>query len=73
MATSHAAIKVGLSGIPETAIRKAQKAHTPIVALVNMTQEYGHLSCATLKPPDVQCQFWRSTTLLYYRPSTPPS
>ncbi len=54
---TFAAIKVGLSDIPESAIRKAQKANTPIVALVNMTQADGHVSCATLKPPDVQWQF----------------
>ncbi len=52
-----AAIKVGLSHIPESAIRKAQKANTPLVALVNMTQDDGHVSCATLKAPDVQWQF----------------
>ena len=52
-----AAIKVGLSDIPESAIRKAQKSTTPIVALVNMTQDDGHVSCATLRPPDVQWRF----------------
>jgi Family of unknown function (DUF5990) len=52
-----AAIKIRLSDIPESAIRKAQKANTPIVALVNMTQDDGHVSCATLNPPDIEWKF----------------
>ena len=51
---TFAAIKVSLYDIPESAIRKSQKTNIPMVAVINMTQEDGHVSCATLKPPDIE-------------------
>ena len=52
-----AAIKVSLFDIPGEAIRNSQEQDNPLVVVVNMTQDDGHVSCATLKPPDIQWQF----------------
>ena len=54
---TFAAIKVSLYDIPASAIRNSQKMNVPIVAVINMTQDDGHVSCATLKPPDIQWRF----------------
>ena len=51
-----AAIKVSLYDIPWNAIRNSQEKDEPLVAVINMTQDNGHVSCATLKPPDIQWQ-----------------
>ena len=51
-----AAIKVSLYDIPWNAIRNSQENDNPLVAVINMTQDDGHISCATLKPPDIQWQ-----------------
>ncbi len=52
-----AAIKVSLFDIPVSAIRESQKEDVPMVAVINMTKKDGHVSCATLKPPDIQWRF----------------
>jgi len=54
---TFAAIKVSLYDIPASAIRNSQKMNVPIVAVINMTQDDGHVSCATLKAPDIQWRF----------------
>ena len=49
-----AAIKISLFDIPGKVVEGAQKSGEPLVVVVNMVQADGHVSCATLKPPDVE-------------------
>ncbi len=51
-----AAIKISIFDVPWNVVRNSQENDDPLVAVINMTQDDGHVSCATLKPPDIKWQ-----------------